>query len=98
MIHGEPPGTAPGPARPGISDRSGLMAPARAQIQRTADSGQRTVKSRSALRLLSSVLWLLAAGLALGCRGPATAPAEEKVPPAPVKWEGVRHVVLEEWV
>ncbi len=40
---------------------------------------------------------LLAAGLPLGCRGPAAAPAEEKVPPAPVKWEGLRQVVLEEW-
>src|SRR5947209_12381539 len=32
----------------------------------------------------------------LGC-GRATPPAPEKVPPAPVKWEGPRQLFLEEW-
>src|SRR5206468_7807258 len=32
----------------------------------------------------------------VGC-GRATKPAEEKVPPAPVKWEGLRQLFLEEW-
>ncbi len=32
----------------------------------------------------------------LGCRR-AAAPEEEKVPPAPVKWEGSRQLFLEEW-
>jgi RND family efflux transporter MFP subunit len=39
---------------------------------------------------------LLFAGLSLGChRGEK--PPEEKVPPAPVKWEGARQLFLEEW-
>jgi RND family efflux transporter MFP subunit len=40
---------------------------------------------------------LLLAGLLAGCRHNAEPPAEEKVPPAPVKWEGIRQLVLEEW-
>src|SRR5437588_10081128 len=32
----------------------------------------------------------------LGCSR-ATPPAPEKVPPAPVKWEGARQLFLEEW-
>jgi membrane fusion protein (multidrug efflux system) len=48
----------------------------------------------SACRLVNC---LIIAGLVGGCRQPATLPAEEKIPPAPVKWEGVRRVVLEEW-
>jgi multidrug efflux pump subunit AcrA (membrane-fusion protein) len=32
----------------------------------------------------------------LGCHS-AAKPAEEKVPPAPVKWEGLRQLFLEEW-
>jgi multidrug resistance efflux pump len=39
---------------------------------------------------------LLLACVPLGCKR-AAAPAEEKTPPAPVKWEGPRQVVLEEW-
>jgi multidrug efflux pump subunit AcrA (membrane-fusion protein) len=35
-------------------------------------------------------------GLSSGCRR-ATPPAEEKVPPAPVKWESPRQLFLEEW-
>src|SRR6185369_17222408 len=45
-------------------------------------------------RFLCSAIVLLA-GL-LGCHR-SEPPAEEKTPPAPVKWEGVRQVVLEEW-
>src|SRR5947209_1297660 len=40
---------------------------------------------------------LLLAGLLAGCRHNAEPAAEEKVPPAPVKWEGIRQLVLEEW-
>ncbi len=40
---------------------------------------------------------LLLTGLPLGCTRTAAPPAEEKVPPAPVKWEGARQLVLEEW-
>src|SRR5581483_6230110 len=47
-----------------------------------------------------TALWLGAlltlACSTLGCKRPA-APAEEKVPPAPVKWEGARQLFLEEW-
>src|SRR5947208_2189400 len=39
---------------------------------------------------------LLLAGLPLGC-GSTAPPAEEKVPPAPVKWEAARQLFLEEW-
>jgi membrane fusion protein (multidrug efflux system) len=43
----------------------------------------------------------LAGLLVLGCTPlacqQAAAPAEEKTPPAPVKWEGVRQLSLEEW-
>ena len=51
-------------------------------------------------RLAPARHWLRAlivavAGL-VGCHQPVK-PAEETVPPAPVKWEGIRHVVLEEW-
>jgi len=34
--------------------------------------------------------------LAIGCNH-AAKPTEEKVPPAPVKWEGSRQLILEEW-
>src|SRR4051812_49309495 len=40
-------------------------------------------------------IWLALAGPVLGCRAPAA--PEEKVPPAPVKWEAARQLVLEEW-
>ncbi|HEX4588367.1 MAG TPA: HlyD family efflux transporter periplasmic adaptor subunit, partial [Gemmataceae bacterium] len=40
---------------------------------------------------------LVLAGLLAGCRQSAGPPEEEKVPPAPVKWEGIRQMVLEEW-
>lgn len=40
--------------------------------------------------------FLLLAGLASGCGGGAAA-EEEKTPPAPVKWETARLVLLEEW-
>jgi RND family efflux transporter MFP subunit len=39
---------------------------------------------------------LLLIGLSSGCRR-TTPPAEEKVPPAPVKWESPRQLFLEEW-
>jgi membrane fusion protein (multidrug efflux system) len=35
--------------------------------------------------------------LLAGCRSNPSPTAEEKVPPAPVKWEGIRQLVLEEW-
>lgn len=35
-------------------------------------------------------------GLLVGCHRPA-APADEKAPPAPVKWESARQLFLEEW-
>jgi RND family efflux transporter MFP subunit len=44
---------------------------------------------RAALVILISLL--------AGCRQTAAPSAEEKVPPAPVKWEGIRQLVLEEW-
>jgi RND family efflux transporter MFP subunit len=50
----------------------------------------------SGLRPLRSLGVLLLAILPLGCNRTAT-PPEEKVPPAPVKWEGARQLVLEEW-
>jgi RND family efflux transporter MFP subunit len=40
---------------------------------------------------------VLLAGLLAGCRKSAPPPPEEKIPPAPVKWEGIRQLVLEEW-
>src|SRR4051812_47040142 len=39
---------------------------------------------------------LVLAGLPLGCSR-AAKPPEEKVPPAPVKWEAARQLFLEEW-
>src|SRR5947199_8831323 len=39
---------------------------------------------------------VLLACLPLGCNR-AAPPAEEKVPPAPVKWEGARQLFLGEW-
>src|SRR5436853_5047588 len=39
---------------------------------------------------------VLLACLPLGCNR-AAPPAPEKVPPAPVKWEGARQLFLEEW-
>src|SRR5215813_10890711 len=47
---------------------------------------------RSRCSLILIVLTLLP----LGCHR-AAAPPEEKVPPAPVKWEGARQLFLEEW-
>jgi RND family efflux transporter MFP subunit len=44
----------------------------------------------------SLVACLLLAGVPLGCNR-AAAPAEEKTPPAPVKWEQPRQLFLEEW-
>jgi RND family efflux transporter MFP subunit len=46
---------------------------------------------------LPLVALLVLSGPFLGCQSTATAPAEEKVPPAPLKWEGLRQLVLEEW-
>ena len=47
-------------------------------------------------RSISLILFLLVLGLPLGCsRTPV--PDEKDPPPAPVKWEGARQVVLEEW-
>src|SRR5262249_54080194 len=43
-----------------------------------------------------ALVLLVLTGLPLGCNR-AAAPAEEKVPPAPVKWEGPRQLFLEEW-
>jgi RND family efflux transporter MFP subunit len=43
------------------------------------------------------VVLLALGGLLAGCHLAATPPAEEKVPPAPLKWEGLRQLVLEEW-
>jgi multidrug efflux pump subunit AcrA (membrane-fusion protein) len=40
--------------------------------------------------------WLLIAATLVGCNR-AAPPAAEKVPPAPVKWEGIRQLFLEEW-
>src|SRR5215470_14709177 len=39
---------------------------------------------------------LVLGGPFLGCQS-AAPPTEEKVPPAPLKWEGLRQLVLEEW-
>src|SRR5215470_16360185 len=39
---------------------------------------------------------LVLGGPFLGCQS-ATPPTEEKVPPALLKWEGLRQLVLEEW-
>jgi RND family efflux transporter MFP subunit len=50
---------------------------------------------RRRLSLLLAGLLVLA-GATPGCQHGA-APAEEKAPPAPVKWEGMRQMVLEEW-
>src|SRR5207302_7564386 len=52
--------------------------------------------TRPAPPVRPSLAFLLLACLPLGC-GRAAAPADEKVPPAPVKWEGVRQLFLEEW-
>jgi RND family efflux transporter MFP subunit len=46
------------------------------------------------VRLVAAVLL---AGLFVGCHKSAPSPQEEKTPPAPVKWEGIRQLVLEEW-
>jgi RND family efflux transporter MFP subunit len=47
-------------------------------------------------RYLSFLGFIVLAAVPLGCSRAAPS-AEEKVPPAPVKWEGPRLVVLEEW-
>jgi membrane fusion protein, multidrug efflux system len=47
----------------------------------------------SSRRPLTAVLLV---GLVAGCRKSAE-PEVEKIPPAPVKWEGIRQLVLEEW-
>jgi RND family efflux transporter MFP subunit len=47
-------------------------------------------------RVVSWLLFLLVLALPLGCSRTAP-PPDEKIPPAPVKWEGARQVVLEEW-
>jgi multidrug efflux pump subunit AcrA (membrane-fusion protein) len=54
----------------------------------------RSASFRQAALCLSALLPLTC--LALGCNR-APKPAEEKVPPAPVKWEGPRQLFLEEW-
>jgi RND family efflux transporter MFP subunit len=48
-------------------------------------------------RLIALVGVLLVSALAAGCSAPPAA-AEEQTPPAPVKWEPARLLVLEEWV
>jgi RND family efflux transporter MFP subunit len=40
---------------------------------------------------------VLVASLLAGCRKSAPPAEAEKIPPAPVKWEGIRQLVLEEW-
>src|SRR5215468_3943007 len=50
--------------------------------------------SPRSLLLLPALLVL--SGLCFGCTS-ATPPTEEKVPPALLKWEGLRQLVLEEW-
>jgi RND family efflux transporter MFP subunit len=40
---------------------------------------------------------VLLAGLLAGCHKSGQPPDVEKIPPAPVKWEGIRQLVLEEW-
>jgi RND family efflux transporter MFP subunit len=52
-------------------------------------------RCRRRCRLLWSVLLVLIV-LATGCHR-AAEPAEEKVPPAPVKWQAPQKLVLEEW-
>jgi RND family efflux transporter MFP subunit len=54
----------------------------------------RSASFRQAALCLSALLPLMC--LALGCNR-APKPAEEKIPPAPVKWEGPRQLFLEEW-
>ncbi len=53
------------------------------------------VPERRRCLLLSGLLVL--AGAAAGCQRGGAATAEEKALPAPVKWEGMRQMVLEEW-
>jgi multidrug efflux pump subunit AcrA (membrane-fusion protein) len=75
--------------------RSPNRAPAaRRRDLRTADLG---AAPRSPHRRASSVCAALALAVAaLGCNNRPPKPAE-KVPPAPIKWEEARQVVLEEW-
>jgi RND family efflux transporter MFP subunit len=40
---------------------------------------------------------VLIAGMLVGCRKLAQPPADEKIPPAPVKWEGIQQHPLAEW-
>jgi HlyD family secretion protein len=48
------------------------------------------------VRSVRPLLLVAVACLPVGCKR-AAPPPEEKLPPAPVKWEGPRQVVLEEW-
>jgi multidrug efflux pump subunit AcrA (membrane-fusion protein) len=52
------------------------------------------IQNPRSARFVSAFLFL--ACISLGCKG-AVKPAEEKVPPAPVKWENLREMFVEEW-
>jgi multidrug efflux pump subunit AcrA (membrane-fusion protein) len=54
----------------------------------------RSIKSGSSHRCVAAIV--LGTCLLPGCNS-AARPPEEKVPPAPVKWEGARQLFLEEW-
>src|SRR5436853_371590 len=51
----------------------------------------------AALRRFRSPLVFLGLACLLPSCHRAPPPAEEKLPPAPVKWEGIRQLFLEEW-
>src|SRR4051812_14525966 len=55
-----------------------------------------TPSAPAARPALARCAWCALACLPLGCHR-AAPPAPEKVPPAPVKWEGARQLFLEEW-
>src|SRR5262249_33240206 len=77
------------------------------RIRQTRLLGRNQKRSRLMRHVSSSPFWLkiarpsgatlagMALCLALGCR--ASPPADEKTPPAVVKWEGPQQVALEEW-
>jgi multidrug efflux pump subunit AcrA (membrane-fusion protein) len=53
--------------------------------------------SRCSARAICTALVLLFLTLAVGCGRTAPKPSEPDSPPAPVKWEEARQLVLEEW-
>ena len=57
--------------------------------------GLKTPLDSKRIRLLVFAI-LVQGWFATGCNRPAK-PVEEKVPPAPIKWEGSRQLFLEEW-